>query len=174
MVKVDFNPVSYKPNKTNVDYVNSHDKIQESVSFGSAPKQESEDIDLATISKGEKELPKENTPRNSAAKIWKFFAVANQMANSSLKGIFYGALTGVTFLTGSWLFKSLPNAFSKEGATIWQTIRHPLKNIGKPGKVIAASASGLVLAYHLVKGKLEANQKTAVIDHKLKVGHRDV
>ena len=38
---------------------------------------------------------------------------------------------------------------------------------------MAGTASAIVLGYHLVKGKLEANQKTAVIDHKLKTGHRD-
>lgn len=129
---------------------------------------------------------KENTAKNeppaqsgkkfneSVAGFWKFFSVANQMANAALKGIFYGALTGLAFLTGSWTFKSLPKAFSKEGPTIWQTLRHPINNISKSGKVIAGVASGAVLAYHLVKGRLESNQKTAVIDHKMKVGHRNV
>lgn len=96
------------------------------------------------------------------------------MANSALKGLFYGAMTGAAFLSGSWLFKSLPNAFKKEGPTLKSTLIHPLKNIGKSGKILAGVASGVVLAYQLIAGKLEANQKTAVIDHKLKVGHRDV
>lgn len=110
----------------------------------------------------------------SVANVWKFFSVANQMANSALKGLFYGALTGVSLLAGSWLFKSLPKVFSKEGPSFWQIVRHPINNISKSGKVIAGVGSGLVLAYHLVKGKLDANQNTAVIDHKLKVGHRTV
>ncbi len=100
-------------------------------------------------------------------------SVANQMANSALKGLFYGALTGVALLSGSWIFKALPKAFTKEGPTLWNTIRHPLKNIGKSGKVIAGIGSAAVLGYQLVAGKLAANQKTAVIDHKLKTGHRD-
>lgn len=113
------------------------------------------------------------TLKESVAGVWKFMSVANQMANAALKGLFYGALTGTAFLGGSWLFKSLPQSFSKEGPSLWQTIRHPLKHIGKAGKIIAGAASGIVLGYHLVAGKLHANQKTAVIDHKLKVGHRD-
>lgn len=119
------------------------------------------------------DMKKPKTLKEGAANVWKFFTVANQMANSALKGLFYGAITGVTFLTGSWLFKSLPNAFKKEGPTLKNTLLHPLKNIGKSGKIIAGVASGAVLAYQLVAGKLDANQKTAVIDHKLKVGHRD-
>lgn len=108
------------------------------------------------------------------ANVWKFFSVANQMANSALKGLFYGALTGVAFLSGSWLFGTLPKAFSKEGPKLWAVIRHPLKNMPKSGKVISGIASASVLAYQLIAGKLQSNQKTAVIDHKLKVGHRDV
>jgi hypothetical protein len=45
--------------------------------------------------------------------------------------------------------------------------------MGKGGKIIAGIGSALVLGYHLVVGKLEANQRTAVIDHKMKTGHRD-
>ena len=108
------------------------------------------------------------------ADVWKFFSVANQMANSALKGLFYGALTGVAFLSGSWLFGTLPKAFSKEGPKLWAVVRHPLKNMPKSGKIISGIASASVLAYQLVAGKLQANQNTAVIDHKLKVGHRDV
>ncbi len=67
----------------------------------------------------------------------------------------------------------MPKAFTKEGPTLWNTIRHPLKNIGKSGKVIAGIGSAAVLGYQLVAGRLAANEKTAVIDHKLKTGHRD-
>ncbi len=119
------------------------------------------------------ETKKPKSARNSVASLWKFMTTANQMANSALKGLFYGALTGVALLGGSWVFKALPKAFTKEGPTLWNTIRHPLKNIGKSGKVIAGIGSAAVLGYQLVAGKLAANQKTAVIDHKLKTGHRD-
>ena len=29
------------------------------------------------------------------------------------------------------------------------------------------------MCYHAVRGRLNANQRTAEIDHKLKIGHRD-
>jgi hypothetical protein len=111
--------------------------------------------------------------KSGIANVWKFFTVANQMANASLKGLFYGALTGVALLSGSWLFKSLPKAFAKDGPSFANIILHPLKNISKSGKIIAGVGSGAVLAYQLIAGKLNANQSTAVIDHKLKIGHRD-
>lgn len=110
--------------------------------------------------------------KEGIAGIWKFFASADQMVNATIKGVVYGIATGLALLGGSWLFKSLPNAFAKEGPGLWNTIRHPLKNIGKSGKIIAGIGSALVLGYHIVKGKLDTNQRTAVIDHKMKTGHR--
>lgn len=123
--------------------------------------------------KNDVEVKKSRSVREGAAGVWKFMATANQMANSALKGLFYGVLTGVMLLSGSWFFKALPKAFTKEGPTLWNTIRHPLKNIGKSGKIIAGIGSAAVLGYQLVSGKLTANQRTAVIDHKLKTGHRN-
>lgn len=119
------------------------------------------------------ETKKPKSARHSVASFWKFMTTANQMANSALKGLFYGTLTGIALLGGSWIFKALPKAFTKEGPTLWNTIRHPLKNIGKSGKIIAGIGSAAVLGYQLVAGRLAANEKTAVIDHKLKIGHRD-
>ncbi len=120
-----------------------------------------------------REVKQSTTLKEKTANIWKFMSAANQMANSALRGLLYGALTGTALLSGSWLFRALPKAFTKEGPTLWNTIRHPLKNIGKSGKVIAGIGAGAVLAYQLVAGKLAANQKTAVIDHKMRTGHRD-
>ncbi len=123
--------------------------------------------------KPENEPKKKTTFREKVANVWKFFAEAGKMVEAAAKGVVYGALTGTALLGGAWLFRALPKAFAKEGPTLWNTIRHPLKNIGKTGKIIAGVGSGLVLGYHLVAGKLQANQKTAVIDHKMKTGHRD-
>lgn len=111
--------------------------------------------------------------KNRISNFWKRVKAAATIANATGKGVLYGAATGTALLGGSWLFKSLPAALTKEGPTLWNTIRHPLKHIGTSGKVIAAIGSAIVLGYHIVKGKLDANQKTAVIDHKLKTGHRD-
>ena len=171
MMKVGFNPVSFKGNEQlllnsasgqNIDKKTFENFINDDKTL------------LAPAVKNDVNSKKKSSLNESVADVWKFISVANQMANASLKGLFYGTLTGVSLLTGSWIFKSLPKAFSKEGPGLWQTLRHPINNIGKSGKVIAGIGSSAVLAYHLVKGKLDANQKTAVIDHKLKVGHRDV
>jgi len=106
------------------------------------------------------------------ANVWKFFASFGQMAVSTAKGITYGAATAIGMLAGFWAFGALPKSLTKEGPKITQIIKHPLKHIGVPGKVLAAVGSAGVLAYQLIVGKMAANQKTAVIDHKLNTGHR--
>lgn len=172
MMKVGFSPVSFKADENIIMQNNNIKKAEEKPVTEGVSKAEND-----TFTNSVQDVPNQKSGKSfneSVANVWKFFSVANQMANAALKGLFYGALTGVSLLTGSWLFKSLPKAFSKEGPSLWQTLRHPINNIGKSGKVIAGVGSGLVLAYHLIKGKLDANQNTAVIDHKLKVGHRTV
>lgn len=177
-----YTPVKQEPevvlekNQNLADYVKNQkekkeilEKIAEDVSFTSNETK----TDEAAEAEASIEAKKPKSARNSVANFWKFMTTANQMANSALKGLFYGALTGVALLGGSWIFKALPKAFTKEGPTLWNTIRHPLKNIGKSGKVIAGIGSAAVLGYQLVAGRLAANEKTAVIDHKLKIGHRD-
>lgn len=126
-----------------------------------------------TVELQDKKDTKPKSLKDRIANVWKFFSATGKMIGATAKGIFYGALSGVALLGGSWLFNSLPKAFAKEGPTLWNTIRHPLKHIGKSGKIIAGVGSALVLAYHLIAGKLGANQRTAVIDHKMNTGHRD-
>ena len=173
MLKVGFNPsvsfkageeISSETKKENQNFTTEEIKEVVPDSFENSMEEAAQNLP---------DMKKPKTLRAGAANVWKFFTVANQMANSALKGLFYGAVTGVAFLSGSWLFKSLPNAFKKEGPTLKNTLIHPLKNIGKSGKILAGVASAAVLAYQLIAGKLEANQKTAVIDHKMYTGHRD-
>lgn len=174
MLKVGFNPtVSFKAGE---EIQSGNKREDQNFTTGEIKESipDSFENSMEEVAQNLPEMKKPKNLRDGAANVWKFFTVANQMANSALKGLFYGAMTGAAFLSGSWLFKSLPNAFKKEGPTLKSTLIHPLKNIGKSGKILAGVASGVVLAYQLIAGKLEANQKTAVIDHKLKVGHRDV
>ncbi len=124
--------------------------------------------------KTQKEEPKKKaTFKEKIANIWKFFSVTDKMVGSTMKGLIYGALTGGVLAGGAWVFRALPKAFTKGGPGFLELVKHPLKHIGKAGKIIAGVGAACVLAYNVVMGKLEANQKTAVIDHKMKTGHRD-
>lgn len=164
--------VVIEKNKNMADYVKNmkeHSEILDKFSKDVSFKGNEDPVEESKVS----DVKPSKTMKDRAANVWKFFAATNQMGKSSLKGIFYGALTGVGFLGGSWLFASLPKAFAKEGPKLKDIVRHPLKHIGKSGKIMAGIAAGAVLGYQLVVGKMTANQKTAVIDHKMKTGHRD-
>ncbi len=129
------------------------------------------DKDAANLFKRRGEKPK--TLKERGADVWKFFASANAFTQAIVKGLAYGVATGAAILAGSWLFNTLPKAFTKEGPKFVEIFKHPIKNINKSGKVLASIGTILVAGYHAVKGKLDANQRTAAIDHKLKTGHRD-
>lgn len=128
---------------------------------------------LTADKKVEEEPKKKTTFKEKIANVWKFFSATDKMLGATFKGLFYGALTGTALVGGAWMYRALPKAFAKEGPKFLELVKHPLKHVGTAGKVIAGVGSALVLAYHLVVGKLEANQRTAVIDHKMKTGHRD-
>lgn len=117
---------------------------------------------------------KTTTAKEKVANIWKFFSTADKMVGAVIKGTIYGALTGTALVGGAWMFRALPKAFTKGGPKFVEVFKHPLKHIGKAGKIIAGLGTATVFGYHVVAGKLDANQRTAVIDHKLKTGHRDV
>lgn len=163
MMNVGINPVSFRSN--NVQAVTQPAQEQPKVT---------ENLFNDSVKSDVSKPVQHTTFKEKIANVWKFFSVTNKMVAASVKGLFYGAATGATFLAGSWLFKSLPKAFTKEGPKLWQTIRHPLAHISKKGKVIAGLAGTAVFAYNVIKGKFDANQNTAVIDHKLKTGHREV
>ena len=120
----------------------------------------------------EKPAKKKTSFKEGIADVWKFFSVSGNMISASFKGLISGTLTAGGLLATAWLFRALPKAFDKNGPTMAEIIKKPLKHVGLSGKIIAGIGGAGVLAYHLIAGKLKANQDTADIDHKLKVGHR--
>lgn len=111
--------------------------------------------------------------REGISNIAKFFVNLNEMTKASLKAVGYGALTAVGTMTGYWALGAFPRGF-KEGNSVKDVFKHPIKNISKKGKVVSAVAALGVASYHLIKGKLVSNQRTANVDHQLKTGHREV
>ncbi len=119
------------------------------------------------------EVPKQSkSMRERIAGVWKFFASANKLIQAYAKGIAYATVTAGTVLSASWLFNSLPKTFAKNGPKLIETIKHPLNHISKAGKIYAVVGAVGAFGYQALKGHLSANQRTADIDHQLKVGHR--
>lgn len=110
--------------------------------------------------------------KEAVADVWKFFTVSATMGVATAKGLWQGALTGAAVLATATLAKGAV-ALIKNEKTVSDIIKNPLKTAGKSGKILAATAGALVLAAHIVAGRLEANQKSAVIEHKVDVPHVD-
>lgn len=109
--------------------------------------------------------------KDTIADTWKFFSMAGTMAAATAKGVFYGAATGLGVIGASVLLKG-PSAL-KAGAKVLDILKNPLRTAGTTGKVVAGIAGTLVLVSNIVKGKLQANENTAVIEHKFNVDHRN-
>ena len=120
-----------------------------------------------------KKLRKASGIRQAISNISKFFASISEMTKASFKALFYGATTSLAFLAGFWAFGSLPNAVKNGGDALKDIFKHPLNNISKKGKIITGVAASGVMAYHILKGWLNMNKRTADIEHKWKTDHRD-
>ena len=107
------------------------------------------------------------------AGVWKFFASADQLVKSYVKGILYGLASGAFMASLFWMFGALPSAFKKSGPTLKSVLQHPLKSISTKGKILTGLVTLGVAAGNIISGHWQKNQRTAVIDHKMNVGHRD-
>lgn len=106
--------------------------------------------------------------KDAIGDTWKFFSMAGTMTMATAKGLVYGTGTALGVLAGSLSLKLLSDPKNYKNI-----LSRPLKSIGTAGKVIAAVAGTLVLATNIVKGKLKANEDTAIIEHKMRTDHRD-
>lgn len=101
--------------------------------------------------------------------IAKFFANFSEMTKATIKGTGYGLLTSAGVAFGFWSLESLPKAVQQK--SLETVLKNPLKAISTKGKVLTAIAGLGVASYHLIKGKLSANQRMANVEHKLQTGH---
>ena len=120
------------------------------------------------------EVPKKRKGfMEGVSNIVKFFKGLGEMTKASLKAVWYGGLTMLGGVAAFWAFGSLPQAFRTGNGAYKEVLKHPFKSVSKGGKIASGVAAGLVAAYHIVKGVLVTNTKTAGVDHALKTGHRD-
>lgn len=106
--------------------------------------------------------------------IAKFFVSMGEMTKATFKAIGGAALAGTATMGAFWAFGTLPKAFQQGKEMLKEVCKHPIKNTSKTGKVVAGVAAAGVATYHIIKGILTMNMRTANVDHALKTGHRDV
>ena len=109
---------------------------------------------------------KKKTFKNKIASIAKFFTSTEEITKGTAKGAIYGTLTGALIMAFGW-FKALPKGF-KKGNSIIKVFKHPFQVISSKTKITAGITAAGIAAYNIVKGFLQANQRRAFIDQKLR------
>lgn len=104
--------------------------------------------------------------KRGIASIAKFFTATEEITKGTAKGAVYGTMTGFGCLAAGWLFGALPKGL-KKGGSLKEVFKSPLKSMGTTAKVISALATIGVATYHIIRGKLKANQRNAFVDQKL-------
>lgn len=84
--------------------------------------------------------------------------------SSVLKALIYGFLTGTAVAAYNWATKAIPNS-AKNGKSLIETLRHPAKSIGWKGNLFAGVAALGVATYHIMRGKIKAEQRSARLDN---------
>jgi hypothetical protein len=105
--------------------------------------------------------------RDAIGDTWKFFSATGTMTMATAKGIVYGAGAGIGVVMGAALLKLIAHPKNYK-----EIFTNPLKAAGKTGKILAGTAAALLLVSNIVAGKLQANENTAVIEHKMNTDHR--
>lgn len=121
------------------------------------------------------EVPKKRKGfMEGVSNIVKFFKGLGEMTKATIKAVWYGGLTMLGGVGAFWAFGALPQTFGSVEGSLKEVFKQSFKNISRGAKIASGVAAGLVAAYHIVKGVLVTNTKTAGVDHALKTGHRDV
>ena len=84
--------------------------------------------------------------------IAKFFVNFKEMAVGIAKGLLYGGAAAGVIVLGDRAIN----------------LKHTMK-----GGMAASIVGGGIAAFHIIKARLKSNQRTANVDHQLKIGHRD-
>ena len=109
--------------------------------------------------------------KDTIADVMKFFSMLGTMVGATAKGTLYAAGTGIGVIMAATILRT-PKLL-KDGVKMLDIYKHPAASAGKAGKIIAGIGALAVFAGHIIAGKLQANQDTAVIEHKFRVDHRD-
>lgn len=163
IMQVGFNPsINFK----NTQHTES---IEENAEKVVAPK--TKPVEKDTVEVSEPSIRRQY--REKVGTVTKFAVKTSEMTQASVKAVGYGALTGIGFMFANWIFKAIPKSINGKGEMgFWKTLAHPFSSVSKRGKWVSGVAALCVAGWHITKGLLKSNQKTANVDHQLKIGHR--
>lgn len=136
----------------------------------------------STSASAETKAPQQDTAPVKKTPVRNFFAnIAYGWINLSegvrgvANGLLSGVLTGTMLGAGDWLITGIKrlNKNHLEHITFKQMFTKPKSALSKVGKYWAPAAAVAMFASNLIMARLDANKRTANVDHQLYTGHRD-
>lgn len=114
----------------------------------------------------EKEAPKKHKVANAASNMAYAWINMTEGVKGVAKGVVAGALVGTGIAAADTVISGIGKKAYK------QIFTAPAKAMGAVGKFVAPVVSLLVLGGYMIAAKLNANKKTANVDHQLYTNHR--
>lgn len=109
---------------------------------------------------------KEHKVANFASKVAYAWINLAETTKGIVKGAFTAAIVGTTIAAAD----TVVSGFKKK--TYGAIFTKPTKTMGKVGKIVAPLVSAAVFAGYVVAARLNANKRTANVDHQLYTNHR--
>jgi len=124
-----------------------------------------------TTAVAEKQPEKGPKIANFASKVSYAWINTTENIKGFFKGAFMAAVTGTVIAGVDAVITGLNKAGAKKIA-YKEIFTQPTKAMGAVGKIVAPLVSALVLGGYLVSARLNANKRTANVDHQLYTNHR--
>lgn len=119
------------------------------------------------------ETPKKAPVRGFISKLAYAWINLSEGARGVVNGLVSGAIVGTIVGGSDWLVSGLKKAASsKNDFKFADMFKHPTKALSKVGKIYAPIMAGTFFVTNLILAKLEANKRTANVDHQLYTNHR--
>jgi len=122
--------------------------------------------------------PVKKTPvRNFFANIAYAWVNLSEGAKGVVNGLLAGGIAGTILGAGDWLITGAKRSFAKAGTLNkiegFGMFTHPKTALSKVGKVWAPVTAAALFLSNMIMARLDANKRTANVDHQLYTGHRD-
>lgn len=113
--------------------------------------------------------PKPSLIKRMIAKIAYGWINLSEFARGLTAGVIVGGITGTGLAAADLLVSGVKNI---KDLGFKQAFK-PSNSLGKVGKILAPITSLVVLVGFMINAKLNANKRTANVDHAIYTGHRD-
>lgn len=118
------------------------------------------------------EKPKGSKMANFASKVSYAWINTAENVKGFVKGVLAAVITGTAIAGLDAVITGINKVKTGELEKYSQILKESTKAMGVVGKVVAPGVGALILGGYMVSARLNANKRTANVDHQLYTGHR--